>query len=151
MEINTRKKVPRRPSVDYDKDTQDLADLRDELKRISDFINAPAGPTFTELVNEEMKKLDARIAELQKTLVEGKFSPKEDTALYTQELQVKRDERDRLSKLVAEARKKAIGDIRTQDEIDRIAVSEAKKAIAELERKIADKDLKRPESRTPTE
>jgi hypothetical protein len=151
FEINTRKKIARRPATDYDPEAKALAELRDELKRISDFVNAPAGPTFAELVQDEKDKLDKRIGDLEKALENPQLMSKPDRQLYTQELQVKRDERDRLSKLVAQARKKAIGDTRTQEEIDRVAVSETKKAIAELERKIADKDLKRPESRTPTE
>ena len=151
MEINTRKKAPRRPSVDYDKDTQELADLRDELKRISDFINAPAGPTFTELVNEEKDKLDKRIGVLEKALESKQFMPKEDRKLYTQELQVKRDKRDELNEQIRKLRKIEADKSRTQEDIDRAAIASVKESIAELDRKIKEKDFARPERRTPTE
>lgn len=151
MEINTRKKAPRRPSVDYDKDTQELADLRDELKRISDFINAPAGPTFTELVNEEMKKIDARIAELQKTLAEGNFAKKEDELLHTAELDAKRAVRDALNNTLQKKRREAADKLRTQEDIDKEALEAVEEAITELNRKIEAEDYALPQRRTPTQ
>jgi len=151
MEINTRKKAPRRPSVNYDKDTQELADLRDELKRISDFINAPAGPTFTELVNEEMKKIDARIAELQKTLAEGNFAKKEDELLHTAELDAKRAVRDALNNTLQKKRREAADKLRTQEDIDKEALEAVEEAITELNRKIEAEDYALPQRRTPTQ
>jgi hypothetical protein len=151
MEINARKKAPRRPSVDYDKDTQELADLRDELKRISDFINAPAGPTFTELVNEEMKKIDARIAELQKTLAEGNFAKKEDELLHTAELDAKRAVRDALNNTLQKKRREAADKLRTQEDIDKEALEVVEEAITELNRKIEAEDYALPQRRTPTQ
>jgi hypothetical protein len=151
FEINNRKKIQRRPTVEYDAETKKLVELRDELKRISDFVNAPAGPTFAELVNEEMKKLDARIAELQKTLAEGKFAPKEDTRIYTEELAKKRAQRDELNAQVAKLRKIEADKSKTQEDIDKAAVESVKESIKELQRKIDEKDFTRPERRTPTE
>jgi hypothetical protein len=151
LEINTRKKIQRRPSVDYDKETESLVSLRDDLKRISDEVNAPAGPTLEETVAEEMKKLDTRIGELQGLIAEGKFKPKEDTLLHTAELDAKREVRDDLNKTLQKMRKEAADKLRTQEDIDQEAIASAQESIAELERKIAAKDVSRPQRRTPTE
>jgi len=151
LEINQRQKIKKRPSVDYDKETESLVALRDDLKRISDEVNAPAGPTLEETVAEEMKKLDKRIGELQKLIAEGKFKPKEDTLLHTAELDAKREVRDGLNKTLQKMRKEAADKLRTQDDIDKEAIASAQESIAELERKIAAKDVSRPQRRTPTE
>jgi hypothetical protein len=151
LEINTRKKIQRRPSVDYDKETESLVSLRDDLKRISDEVNAPAGPTLEETVAEEMKKLDKRIEELRGLISEGQFKPKEDNLLHTAELDAKREVRDGLNKTLQKMRKEAADKSRTQEDIDKEAIASAQESIAELEKKIAAKDVSRPQRRTPTE
>jgi GNAT superfamily N-acetyltransferase len=151
FEINTRKKIARRPATDYDPEAKELADLRDELKRISDFINAPAGPTFAELVQDEKDKLDKRIGDLEKALENPQLMSKPDRQLYTQELQVKRDKRDALNGQLRKLRKIEADKSRTQEDIDKAAVESVKESIKELQRKIDEKDFARPERRTPTE
>ena len=141
----------RRPTPDADPELEKLIELRDELKRLSDFLNAPAGPTFTELVQDEKDKLDKRIGVLEKALESKQFMPKEDRKLYTQELQVKRDKRDELNEQIRKLRKIEADKSRTQEDIDRAAIASVKESIAELDRKIKEKDFARPERRTPTE
>jgi hypothetical protein len=151
FEINTRKKIQRRPTVEYDAETKKLVELRDELKRISDFVNAPAGPTLEETVKDEMDKLDTRINELQKLIAEGQLKPKEDTLLHTAELDAKREVRDGLNKTLQKMRKEAADKLRTQENIDEEAIKSLEEAVAELKDKIKKADYTLPQRRTPTQ
>jgi len=144
-------KTPRRPTPDYDPEAKALVELRDELKRISDVVNAPAGPTLEETVAEEMKKLDKRIEELQKLIAEGKFKPKEDTLLHTAELDQKRETRDTLNKTLQKMRKEAADKLRTQEDIDEEAIKSLEESIKELNSKIEKADYALPQRRTPTQ
>ena len=141
----------RRPTPDADPELEKLIELRDDLKRISDVINAPAGPTFSELVQDEKDKLDKRIGVLEKALENPQPLSKPDRQLYTQELQVKRDKRDALNEQIRKLRKIEADKSRTQEDIDKAAVESVRDSIKELQRKINEKDFARPERRTPTE
>ncbi len=139
-----------RKDVEYDAEAKALEERRDRLKKTLDEIDAPQPPTAQERIQATLKDLDKQIAELERRVKErDAFAPKTESPI-TEQIQVKRDQRDALTQTLKEIRREIEGDpVLTQEEINEMAERSLTKAIEDLEQQIKDRNFVKPEGPKP--
>jgi hypothetical protein len=109
-------------------------------------------PTLEERVRAEKYKLDRRILELEKAIKTKDVAVRKTEPLYTQELTVMRDQRDALNAELRQLREDILGKPeRTQEQVNADAIKQFEDSIAELERRIKEKDVTTKEGLKPEE
>lgn len=144
-QIKEGAKRPQKPGVEYDQEAKDLRNKRDTLKKALDELEGPEQVSPQDRVEQAMQALDRQIADLEKRIKERNFAPASETTPLTEQLQVKRDQRDALREQFNALRDESLGSPElTQEQINEQAEKTLRKSIAELERRIKEQDFSRP-------
>ena len=136
-----RNESPRK-DVEYDDEAKALEADRDALQKQLDEIDPVKEPTVEERVKARLKDLDKQITDLQERLGKKDFAPSQNKTPITQEIQVKVDARDALSRTLKELRAETeIVPSLSQDQINELAQLSLGRQIKALEQQIKDQDV----------
>lgn len=151
-QVKERKRVPAdKRDIIYDQETKDLIAKRDELQATLEEIDPPQPPTAQELIKKALKELDKTIAELEKKVKERDISkPATTETPITEQIQVKRDQRDALRRQLKDIRIEIEGEpYLTQEQVNERAERNLTRQIDELQRQIDEKDFEQSQGQKP--
>lgn len=151
-QVKERKRVPAdKRDIIYDQETKDLITKRDELQATLEEIDPPQPPTAQELIKKALKELDKTIAELEKKVKERDISkPATTETPITEQIQVKRDQRDALRRQLKDIRIEIEGEpYLTQEQVNERAERNLTRQIDELQRQIDEKDFEQSQRQKP--
>jgi hypothetical protein len=152
-QIKDRKRAERpRKEVEYDEEAKALEAQRDKLQELLDQIDPPRPPTVQGRIEARLKDLDKQIASLKEKVAAKDYKPKQNETPITEQIQVRTDERDALSKTLKDMRIEAEGlPVLTQEQVNEMAQRNLTRQIDALEEQIRKRDFLPKEGLKPEE